>query len=165
MLSNLLELLVGHQVIVNPNNVDIERFDHSRYRHLWPFIEFISVLPLLVLKIYLPFLLGYVIVSDRCVIDTLITISTRIKDPFFVNGCISKILLRMVPKGAVIIHFDVEIDDVVKRKPDIEYTLAEIKLQILLYNLLARGMGAHTVKTSELGVNDALEATLNAIRI
>jgi len=164
VLSNLLTLLVGYQVVVNPNNVDVKRFDHSRYRRFWPLIEFISVLPLFVSKIYLPFSLGYVIVSDRCVIDTVVTISTRIKDPFFMNSCISRILLRMVPKGAVIIHFNVELTDVLKRKPDIEYTFTEINHQILLYNLLARRMGAHTVNTSELSINETLEATLNAIR-
>jgi len=165
LLSNFLKLLLGPQVTANPNKVDVERFDHSRYNHFWPFIELISILPLLVFKVYLPILLGYVIVSDRCLIDTVITISTRIGDPSFVNSRTGKILLRLMPKGAIVIHFDVDLNSVLKRKPDIEYTLDEIEFQILLYRLLARATGAHTVKTSELSVNETLKATLNAIRI
>jgi hypothetical protein len=161
--SKILESLSGPNVIVNPDRRRIRRFDGSPYAGIWTLIEFVSVLPLIIFKIRLPLLLGYTVVSDRCAIDTVISIAAYIRNPLFVKGCLSRILLATIPKGVTIIYFETDLKTILKRKPNIEYTEDEIKVQLMLYDVLTRVMGTYRVKTSENDVNETFKAVLNII--
>lgn len=162
-LAKIIEYLSGPKVIVNPNNKMIERFDGSPYASIWPLIEFISIIPLIIFKIYLPLLLGYIVISDRCTIDTVVTIATHIHDPFFIKSRISRILLATIPKGAVIIYLETDIKTMLERKPDIEYSEEEINSQMMLYEVLAKVIDAHRVITSNADVDETFKAVLNII--
>jgi len=161
--SKILESLSGPNVIVNPNGRRIRRFDGSPYAGVWPLIEFVSVLPLIIFKIRLPLLLGHTVVSDRCAIDTVISIATYIRKPLFVKGCLSRILLATIPKGVTIIYFETDLETILKRKPNIEYTEDEIKVQLMLYDVLTSAMGTHRIETSEKNVDETFKAVLNII--
>lgn len=162
-LSKIVEYLSGPNLILNPNNRPIKRFDGSPYASIWPFIEFISIIPLIIFKIYIPLLLGYTVISDRCIIDTVITIATHIHDPFFIKSRISRILLATIPKGALIIYFKTDIKTTLERKPDIEFTENEIKSQMMLYDVLTKRMVVSLLNTSKLNVDETFKEVLKII--
>lgn len=168
LISRVFESLGWHRVIQNPNRVTISRFelpDSASHHKIWPFIEFISVLPWIILRIHLPLFLGFTIVADRYLIDTIVSISIGVRDPLFMNSFLGKLLLRMIPKEAIIIHLDVDLINILNRKPNIEYTNQEIMRQITLYRLLAKGIGAYSINTAILNAKETTVLVLDLITL
>jgi len=163
-ISKIIEYLSGSNLIMNPNNKRIKRFNYSHYAGIWPYIEFISIIPLIIFKIHFPLLLGYTLIADRCTIDTVITIATYLHDPSFIKRRISKILLSTIPKESLIIFFETDIQTILKRKPNIEFTESEIKSQIMLYDVLTKTMGVNRVVTSNVDINETFKAVHNIIK-
>jgi thymidylate kinase len=144
---------------VNANGQLVDRFAPGKYRFLrkgWGLIEFVSILPLVVLKVYLPILAGYTIVADRYLIDTIVMISTNLGNPAFLNSFLGRVLLRLTPKGTRVIYLDADEGTILKRRPDIEYTLGEIQTQLILYRRLAAITGAQIIDTSGSDLGDIM---------
>lgn len=160
--------ITKEKLILNPNRIVIPRFEPTDYKglsKLWLFLEFVSVLPWILLKVYLPIFLGFVVVADRYVIDTIVTLSMRVKELYFVNSFIGRLLLRMIPKETIIIHLDVGLDIVLRRRYNIEYTLREIENQIMLYRKLAKRVGAYNINTAKLSIEETLGLVLDKLAV
>ncbi len=169
-LAYIISLVLGRgeygHFAENPGGVVITRFQPADYKslgRLWSLVEFISVLPWIILKVYLPIFFGSTIVADRYVVDTVVMISTNVKDMFFADKFLGRLLLKMIPKGAIIFHMDADFDTLIERRPDIEYTRAEIETQMKLYRMLAVRLNAYTVNTSNLGIEETMKEVLERI--
>lgn len=166
LISMFFQLVKRGHFIKNPNKIVITRFQSTDYKFLskvWPFIEFVSVLPWILLKVYFPVFFGFIIIADRYVTDTVVMISTSVKDEAFVDSFLGRLLLKMIPKGTIIIHLDIDLDTVLRRRLDIEYTIPEIENQIMLYRTLADKVGAYTINTAKLGVEETIEEILEKL--
>ena len=165
LISLLFKNLGRFRQVRNPKELIVSRFElpsDTTSNKIWTYIEILSVLPWVILKVHLPILFGFTIVSDRYLIDTVVSISMRVRDLHFVNSFPARLLLTMIPQKACIIHLDVELCAVLMRKPDIEYTCDEIKCQIALFKNLAKMMDAHTINTTQVGISET-EATIRNI--
>jgi len=168
LIYRLFRNITNEKFILNPNRIIVPRFDPTDYKgfsKLWLSLEFFSVLPWILLKVYLPIFLGFVVVADRYVIDTIVTLSVRVRELYFVNSFIGRLLLRMIPKETIIIHLDVDLDIVLRRRYDIEYTLREIENQILLYRKLAKRVGAYNINTAKLSIEETLGLVLGKLSL
>ena len=157
LISRIFESRGWRRLVKNPNNTIVSRFELPNSRSaekIWSIIEFISVLPWIIVKVNLAIFFGFTVVSDRYTIDSIISIAMRTRSPSFVESFLGKLLLRMMPKEAAVIYLDVDLDTVLKRKHDIEYTADEIQGQIVLYRLLAEKMGAYLIDTTMLSIED-----------
>jgi len=146
-----------YRLVKNPNNTTVPRFElpTSKYAEkIWQIIEFISVLPWIIVKVNLAIFFGFTVVADRYIIDTIVSVSMRTRSPYFVDSFLGKLLLKMMPKDAVIIYLDVDLCTMLKRRPDIEYTADEIQNQLALYRLLAKKMGALFINSTMLSIED-----------
>lgn len=164
--SCILTPLGWHRTFRNPNGIVISRFEVHEgtfARKIWPVIEFVSVLPWIILKTRLLLFLGYVIVLDRCTIDTTISISLRARNMNFADSSLGKILLKMMPKNCTVIFLDADFFTVLKRKPDIHNTSDEIKNWITLYRVLARNMNAFCLNTTILTVEQTRQKVLDLL--
>jgi glycosyltransferase involved in cell wall biosynthesis len=112
---------------------------------MWPIIEFISVLPLIILKVKLPLLLGYTLVSDRCTIDTTVSVALATRNMSFTNGFLGDLLLKMMPKERIIIFLDADSSTVLRRKPDVHNSIEEINDMMRLYRVMARKTRVHLI--------------------
>ena len=151
LLTQFFSRFQYERTIYNPNKVKIRQFkssDIGSFRKIWPLIEFASVVPLIILKVYLPMLFGFTIVADRYLIDTVISIATRVEQPCFIEGFFSKCLLEMIPSYSVLIHLECSYGVLIKRRVDIEFTDSELRQQIRFYALLSRELGATTIDTT-----------------
>jgi len=128
------------------HNDKVNIFD-SRFlpeKKIWSLIEFISVIPWIITRMKLPLKLGYVVIADRYVVDTVIYNKFYIGEEY---DRYSKILLRMIPRDALLIHLDADREELKKRgKKDWSKTF--INYQITQYRTLAHQLYAISIKTS-----------------
>lgn len=167
VVSVLLRNTSLSKTLINPNGIAVRRFDPTvkkTLNKLWPYIEFISVLPWIIFKIYLPLFFGFTIIADRYVIDTVVTISIRIKKINFFQTFLGRLLLKMIPAGAMIVMLDIETSSVLKRKYDVEYTYNEIKNQIVLYRKLSKMLGALVIDAEKFDVDTIQNFLINKLQ-
>ena len=159
-ISRIFETFNRFEIIVNPKDVVVRRFNVKglgSFRVAWPFIEFISVLPWVILKVYLPIFFGYMVVADRYLIDTIVTVSTRTGNLDLLTSLFGRLLLRLIPKGTVIIHLNADLKTLLKRREDVEYTYEELQEQISFYKILAKKCNAYELDTTETSSSENLE--------
>jgi GT2 family glycosyltransferase len=166
LISQILEPLGWQQTFRNPNGIIVSRFElyDSRFaRKAWPTIEFLSVLPLIIFKVQLPLLLGYRIVLDRYMIDTVTSIALSTKNMKFADSFLGRLLLKMMPKGCASILLDIDLSMVLERRPDIEYSYDEIRNAIGLYRTLTRKMKSVSLDTDTLTVEQTKKRVLELL--
>jgi glycosyltransferase involved in cell wall biosynthesis len=164
--SRILTPLGWHRTFRNPNGIVISRFEVHEgtfARKIWPVIEFVSVLPWIILKTRLLLFLGYIIVLDRCTIDTTISIALTARDMNFADSSLGRILLKLMPKNCAVIFLDADFFTVLKRKPDIHNTSDEIKNWITLYRVLARNMNAFCLNTTILTIEQTRKKVIDLL--
>ena len=168
LISRIFEYFGLVKTILNPNGIAVRRVEPTglgSFRRLWPFLEFISVLPWVILKVYLPLFLSFTVVADRYTIDTVVTVAIRVGNLNFPRSFLGRLMLKMIPKGNVIIQLDVDVDTLLKRRYDVEYTLQEIKDQRALYKSLAKGLHTYTLDTTILPASETLRKIINELSL
>jgi len=163
--SILSKILVsfGYYRIIFSQEKSYKLFDVKllpRLKRFWGFIEFISVLPWILVKVKLPLLLGYVVIADRYVVDTIVSVAYFLGGYGFLSGYAAKILLSMV-SGAFLIHLDAETDVIIERRKDEKLDSDFIRFQRRFYPLFATLLGVLSVNTSNKSVMDTFKTILN----
>lgn len=85
-------------------------------RRVWPMIEFVSMIPLIIVRVVIPNLLGKLVVSERFTMDSIISISYLINDRNFENSRLARIMLALVPKDSCLIYLDSDYDTILQRR-------------------------------------------------
>ena len=132
-----------------------------KLKGFWGFIEFVSVLPWILIKVKLPLLLGYVVIAHRYVVDTIVSVAYFLGDDEFLNGYAAKILFNLVSKGAFLIHLDTETEIIEERRKDEELDLDFIQFQRRCYLSFVTILGALSINTSRRDVIDTFRIILN----
>ena len=151
ILSKILASFGYYRIIISKKE-SYKLFDVQslpRLKRFWGFIEFVSVLPWILIKVKLPLLLGYVVIADRYVVDTIVSVAHFLGDSEFLFGYAAKILLAMVSKDAFLIHLDAETKVIMERRKDEEIDRDFIQFQRKAYPLFAAFLGALSVDTSD----------------
>jgi len=163
--ANLLAKL-GYCQIVEVSGGKIRKvFDPRllpKLRPIWGLIEFVSVLPWIVLRVYLPSVMGYTIVAERYVIDTLVYLGYWLGYDFL-KSFLARILWRFIPEDSVIIHLYAETKKLLERSLDDEATPDFICFQQKVYLELARKLGAVSINTSQFDVKETYQQILNVL--
>jgi thymidylate kinase len=143
LVSKLL-LKIGYSHIIKQG--DIEILDPRGFvsRKFWSFLEFVSVVPLILLRMSLPLLLGYVVIAERFIVDTVVFNSFYIGKDF---KPYIRILLRFIPRKAVLIHLDADWDELRCRRAG-DWPEDFIKYQLNEYRLYALRFRALTINTT-----------------
>ena len=126
---------------------------------LWGFIEFLSVLPWIITRMYLPLLLGRIVVADRYILDTIVYALYYV-GPGFMNVW-GKILLCMVPKDSFLICMDADTHVLLERRRNEPLTMDYLIFQRKAYKKLTKQIGAVTMDTT----NNNPAETFQAIKI
>lgn len=164
LISKVLTAFGWNRTFRNPNGIAVSGFrvhEGIFARKVWPVIEFLSVLPLVIFKVKLPILFGCKIVFDRYLIDTIVSISVSTQNMGFVDSFIGGLLLKMMPKESVVIILDADLYTVLKRRPDIEYSFDEVTNAMKLYRVLGRKMKAFSLNTTILTIEQIKRKVLD----
>ena len=133
-------------------------------KQLWALTEFVSVLPLLVIRVILPLKLGYHVLADRYVLDVVVSTAFYINDPNFIRHKISNILMGFIPTSSVLIHLDADYDTLIKRRGNLVEPESFIDFQKNGYALLSQRVPTHYIDTSKLTVDETSEAIQGILR-
>lgn len=132
-------------------------------RLLWSAIEFTSILPILLLRVYIPLLLGHYIIAERYVVDSIVTVAYFVNDSNFVESLFAKLLLKFVPKGTIFIFIDANYDIIVRRRGIMAGPYEYTEFHRRMFEELTPIVGAIYVDASNLSVQETHEKIMNAI--
>jgi len=107
-----------YRTMWNPFGVGIKipAVDRNRIlRSFWVTTEFFSVLPH-VIRARILMSKGYILVSERYLLDTITTVAFFVKDLNFVKGRLARILIRFIPRNAILIFIDADFETILERR-------------------------------------------------
>jgi hypothetical protein len=132
-----------------------------KLRRLWQTIEFVSVLPILLVKFILPNLLGYVVVAERYLPDYIVWISLTTRDMTYENSIVAKFFKALANRAMIRIYMTASLEELYKRRPIIDSL--PIEHQLTLYEDLAVELGALKLDTTKKTTSQSLEIAFKVI--
>lgn len=157
VLAKFFKKLGYYRVVKSPNGrVSYYIFDPSLFpklRGLWYLIEFVSILPWIITKVYLPKMLGYIVVSERYAVDTVVYLGYWLGDDTM-DGFLAKVLLNFIPRDSVLVHMDADTNVLLGRRPEDFINKDYIVFQRNAYKAFAKSLNAITVDTTSCSVEE-----------
>ncbi|MEM3702977.1 MAG: hypothetical protein QXX79_00940 [Candidatus Bathyarchaeia archaeon] len=132
-------------------------------RWIWATIEVVSIVPVVILQVYLPLLLGRVVVAERFVVDSVASIAYFLSDEGFAEGWHARFLLRLVPRGTVFVFVDADYGTILSRREEVAGPREYTDFHRRLYRKLACELRAFHVDTSKSSVEEAYQKILSFV--
>jgi thymidylate kinase len=130
------------------------KYSHRRsFRRIWYAIEFISILPLILLRFRLPLMRGYTIVAERYVIDWIVSLSYLSRNELMLESLLAKSVLKFIPQSSILIYVDATFEAIYSRGRR-EDSREFIEFQRAFYAKLARQLNATIVDTSDKSLSE-----------
>ena len=107
-----------------------------------------SVLPLILFRVCFPSIMGYTLVAERYVADTIVTVAYFIGDKSFCYGKMARLLLRFIPRDSIIIHLDADYKSILKRRGELVDPQSFIEFQREGYRIMEKMVRAKRIDTS-----------------
>lgn len=128
---------------------------------VWRFIEFISLMPVLLVRFVIPNLLGFWIVGERYIPDFVVWVAIIINDDNYMSRPESKILLCLARKAAVNIYVTADVNKLNERSSEDTSFLTS---QQRFYRVLAETLKAYEVNTTHRSVERSFQEVDSFIR-
>jgi thymidylate kinase len=135
----------------------------NRMRRLWQLLEFMSVLPVLLIKFIPPSILGYTVIAERYIPDFLAWISTTTRDENYLERLEARFMLALSAKANVRIYVTASEAELIKRRSG-EIGEKFLSRQLKLYNRLAKIVKAYKIDTTDRSIKETLNELLNLIQ-
>jgi thymidylate kinase len=136
--------------------------DNAAFRFIWCIIEFLSILPLVLFKFYLPILRGYVIVAERFVIDWIVAVAFATNQYSAVNSPLGNLALRLMPQNSLLVYIDANYDTISSRRKT-EDTFEFIEYQRSCYKELAERFHALTVDSNDKTIEEVFSTIMRSV--
>jgi thymidylate kinase len=128
---------------------------------IWPWVELASMLPLILIRVKIPSLLGRMVVCERYTLDSIPSISYTLDDEHFDQHVVGRVLLSMVSPEYVLINLDCDYPAIVKRRGEFAEPEDFIRVQRDVYSKFTKSMKALYLNTASRTTAD----TQTAIRM
>jgi len=155
-------------VVSNPfrRKMKIPAVHTNRWLRLfWAVIELVSVVPVILFRVYMPLFLGYTVIAERYVVDTIVTIAYYTNDLGFLQSRTARLLLRFVPKNTVFIHLDSDYSTLIKRRGHVVEAFDFIKFQRIGYKMIGNAVEATFIDTSYVSIEQTSIRILHRLGI
>jgi thymidylate kinase len=130
---------------------------------LWSVIELLGIVPVVIFQVYVPLLLGRVVVAERFVIDSIASIAYFLGDQDFSNSWQASFLLGLVPKGTVFVFVDADYATILQRRHAVAGPMEYTEFHRRLYFDLSQRVGAHYVDASKVSIENANRMILKSL--
>lgn len=163
LLSRLYQKLSPRSVELNAYGhiIRIKPLCHGKLRRsLWAWIEFFSIIPKNFIEVYIPSLIGETIITERYLIDSIVSIAYAIDDYKFDSSFVAKLLLRLIPNDSILIHLDSDYETVKKRRLNLTDPEDFFHFQRKVYDKLSARLRATRINTCKQDI----EKTMKEIR-
>ena len=158
--SYLNEDLYGE---VSPITMSPPRLRGRFSRFVWSVVELASIVPVVVLQVYVPLLLGRVVVAERFVVDSIAGIAYFLGNEGFARSWQARFLLHLVPRGTVFIFIDADYETVLNRRGVVAGPREYTEFHRHLYSELSTKVGAYYVNTAKDSAEEASQKILHFI--
>ena len=166
LLSRFLVKIGFYRLILNPFGegkkipaVHVNR----KFRLFWSITELVSVIPVIILRIYIPLLLGYVVIAERCIVDTIVNIAYYTNDAGFLQSRTARLLLNLFPREALLIHLDSDYKTLLRRRGRTVEAYSLIKFQRDCYKVMEKLLNATYINTSNHDINQISNLIINLV--
>jgi len=149
--------------VVSPITMSPPVLNSSVSRRIWSVIEVVSIIPVVLLQVYIPLFLGYAVVAERYVVDSIASIAYFLDDERFASSPMARFLLTFVPKGTLFVHVDAPYYTVLSRRGKWAGPSDYTEFHRRVYYVLSKRVAAVHVDTSKLSIEKAHEKILNSI--
>jgi thymidylate kinase len=136
----------------------------DRARRVWQLTEFLSALPVLLVRFVLPGLLGYVVIAERYVPDFLVWISLTTRDAGYLRSLEARFMLALSTKASVRFYVTASEAELIKRKGG-EVGGKFLSGQLKLYDRVAELIRAYKIDTTGRSVEETLGHLLSLVRL
>ena len=128
----------------------------------WKILELLSLFPAILYRVLLPLLLGYTVICDRYVLDTLVSLSYFLDDQKLISSIFAKLLTSMIPKDSVLFYMNADTKVILQRKRDEPITQKLIEYYKWAYEALMEQLKLKiiTIDTSIARVEDVQKIIL-----
>ena len=130
----------------------------SRMKKLWQLIEFVSALPILLVRFMLPSFLGYTVIAERYIPDFLVWVVITTDDPSYLSSISARFLLALALRAKVKIYVKADLQKLIERRMDMNPSF--IMKQLILYEKLAEGINSLTLDTTNRSVDESMNSLL-----
>jgi thymidylate kinase len=110
----------------------------NRLRTPWKLLELLSLMPAVVYRVVVFLLLGRIVICDRYVIDSLVSLSYFLRDPSLLNGRTASGILSFVPRNSILVHLDADVPLLLERRKNEPLTPQMIQYCRQAYGEIAR---------------------------
>ncbi len=131
---------------------------------LWIALETSSVLPWIFLRFYMPRSLGYTVVCDRYLPDTLVSLAYTYNDESLMRRFPGDLLIRFIPRDALFIHLTGDVLSLKNRSKEGDLVKNSLAFQIRQYNTFAHALEAKTIDTSLLDKEQAFAEVIALVK-
>jgi thymidylate kinase len=139
-------------------------FIPSHMKRLWQLIEFISVLPILLVRFMLPSLLGYTVIAERYIPDFLAWVSITTGDENYLKRLEAGFMLTLSMKAYVKVYVTASEAELAKRRSG-EVDQRFLSRQLKLYDKLAKLVRAYKIDTTGRSIEETLDSLLSLIQL
>jgi len=151
LIISLLKLISKRSVVVLPSEAILTNIlaQNRLGKKLWLWIDFVGVLVKLIFSVYIPKLLGYTIIADRYLPDTIVSIIITLKDPKVIRSFpIKFIISRIIKDKTNLVMLDRSYERIKNSRSWVE-PLTLIRYQKTLYHIIAKLINAPIVLTDK----------------
>lgn len=137
----------------------------SRLRCFWSILELLSVMPVILFRVYIPLFLGYTLVAERYIVDTLVTIAYYTGDITLLRSRVAEFLFHFIPKNTIFIGLTSDYSAIIRRRGRVAEHPDFIAFQKAGYDILGNSLDAEVIDTSNYSVKDTLLRIINLLKI
>jgi thymidylate kinase len=127
----------------------------SLSKFIWSTIEVIGILPVVLLQVYLPLMLGYEVVAERYVADSVASIAYFLNDENFADSLNGKLLLKLIPKRTMFVYVDADYQAILNRRAEAAGPVEYTEFHRRVFSKVASTLNARYVNTGKLDVDQA----------
>ncbi len=126
-------------------------------RFFWSVVELVGVLPVILLQVYVPLLLGHLVVAERYVIDSVASIGYFLDDEKFDKSWQASVLLSFVPRGTRFVFVDADYATIVARRGRFAGPQEYTEFHRRMFGRLAKRFSAVVLDSSKFSAEDLHE--------
>src|SRR5438445_11397704 len=128
----------------------------------WALLEFLSLAPLVLLRVYLPLISGRVVIAERFLVDSIVAIAYTLGDASFDTSREARLMLAMIPRNSVLIHLDSDYEEITRRRGGYSDPPDFVRFQRVMYDKLSKRLRAAKIDTGRAPVEETFSLVLSA---
>lgn len=167
LIVKLLEYISRHNVVKLPTNMIITNIlacSNKLNKRFWLWMDFIGVLIKFMFSVYVPKILGFIIIADRYLPDTIVAMSLTVRDLKVLKTLPVKLLLsRLIKDNTMMIMLDCDYVLIKSRRAGLIEPQSLISWQKIAYRTIAKILNAPVIQTNK-NINEVHTEILRIIK-